>query len=121
MSVLEEVASELEARNDREGDDNLPEADWLDYIHVEIMAVPERFRPRGELRGAYPAPWDSDAHVAIAHMGPLSKYSLEAYRKQLVSIAALAVAAVESFDRLGKVGLSSDELIAAYDARITDT
>lgn len=70
LSVYGEITDERVAQDAKWGgpehDDERVEAEWLTYIHGKILAVPERYRHRGELRGMYPQRWASDAALAVA-------------------------------------------------------
>jgi hypothetical protein len=106
--VMRDVSEERASQDGKWGgpghDDMHAPADWLDYIHGKVMAVPARFRSRGELRGEHPQPWAPDAQERLTKLAETPERwiasSRVAYRRRLVQIAALAVAAIESHDRI---------------------
>lgn len=110
--VYREVREERRAQDAKWGgpthDDEHVERDWLDYIHGKLLAVPEHFRSRGELRGACPQPWAADYEEQTKRLAERPPHLIAAaraaYRRRLVHIAALAVAAIQSHDRQNKHG-----------------
>lgn len=95
MSVYDEIKAERETQDQKWGgpehDDQHAMPDWLDYITDKVMAIPETLRSQ-RMRGVHP--------LRDPFTGACSEASMVSYRRRLVQIAALAVAAIESFDRL---------------------
>lgn len=97
-SVYHEVHGERADQDEKWGgpehDDDHAEAHWLDYIHGKLMAIPERFRSRGDLRGIFP-----DPSLPARTTPAMISASRASYRRRLKQIAGLAIAAIESLDR----------------------
>ena len=90
MSVYDEIREERRLQDVKWGgpghDDTHALRDWPDYITDRVFMIPEVFRSR-RLRGL----------AVNAPVVPIEL--LKSYRRRLIQVGALAVAAIESFDR----------------------
>jgi hypothetical protein len=108
MSIYDEIRAEREAQDQQWGgpahDDDHDGLEWLSYV-LEHTAKALSGVVRAE-RGVMPdgSTYHERRWTFTVHIPPGAERNPVAFRRQLVRVAALAVAAIEAFDRRRQQG-----------------